>query len=158
MMKHLAAAALPLLLASTAFAQNTDAPDMTIARAGSQPSSQGPARYFTGSARVDPLFAPHAPATTSGACVTFEPGARSAWHSHPAGQVLIVTAGVGRVQRWGGPVQEIRPGDVVWTPPGVKHWHGAAPSTSVTHIAIQDSVDGKNVEWMAKVSDEQYAK
>jgi quercetin dioxygenase-like cupin family protein len=157
-MMRVAASTCALLLVLPAFAQNTDAPDMTIARAGSQPSSQGPARYFTGSARVDPLFAPHAPATTSGAYVTFEPGARSAWHTHPAGQVLIVTAGVGRVQRWGGPVQEIRPGDVVWTPPGVKHWHGAAPSTSVTHIAIQDSVGGKNVEWMEKVSDEQYAK
>jgi quercetin dioxygenase-like cupin family protein len=157
-MKHLAACTCALLLALPAVAQNTGAPDMTIARAGSQPSAQGPARYFTGSARVDPLFAPHPPTTTSGAYVTFEPGARSAWHTHPAGQVLIVTAGAGRVQRWGGPVQEIRPGDVVWTPPGVKHWHGAAPSTSVTHIAIQDAVDGKNVEWMEKVSDEQYAK
>jgi quercetin dioxygenase-like cupin family protein len=160
-MKRLAAAGLPLLLASTAFAHSADAPDMTIARVGSQPSTHGPARYFTGSARIDPLFAPQAPpapSATSGAYVTFEPGARSAWHTHPAGQVLIVTAGVGRVQRWGGPVQEIRPGDVVWTPPGVKHWHGAAPSTSVTHIAIQDAVGGKNVEWMEKVSDEQYAK
>jgi quercetin dioxygenase-like cupin family protein len=157
-MMRVAASTCALLLVLPAFAQNTDAPDMAIARAGSQPSSQGPARYFTGSARVDPLFAVHPPSTTSGAYVTFEPGARSAWHSHPAGQVLIVTAGAGRVQRWGGPAQEIRPGDVVWTPPGVKHWHGAAPSTPVTHIAIQDSVGGKNVEWMEKVSDEQYAK
>lgn len=158
MMKRLAAAALPLLLAFPAFAQSADAPDMTIVRAGSQPPAQGPARYFTGSARIDPLFAAQPPASTSGAYVTFEPGARSAWHTHPAGQVLIVTAGAGRVQRWGGPVREIRPGDVVWTPPGVKHWHGAAPSTPVTHIALQDSVGGKNVEWMEKVSDEQYGK
>lgn len=158
MMKRLAAAAVPLLLASSAFAQSAATPDMTIARAGSQASSKGPAQYFTGSARIDPLFPAHPPAGTSGAYVTFEPGARSAWHTHPAGQVLIVTAGVGRVQRWGGPVQEIRPGDVIWTPPGVKHWHGAAPSTAVTHIAIQDTVGGKNVEWMEKVSDEQYGK
>lgn len=158
MMKGLAAAAVPLLFASSAFAQSAATPDMTIACAGSQASSKGPAQYFTGSARIDPLFPAHPPAGTSGAYVTFEPGARSAWHTHPAGQVLIVTAGVGRVQRWGGPVQEIRPGDVIWTPPGVKHWHGAAPSTAVTHIAIQDTVDGKNVEWMEKVSDEQYGK
>jgi quercetin dioxygenase-like cupin family protein len=145
-------------LTATAFAQSAGAPDMTIARAGSQASIQGPATNFTGSVRVDPLFAPHAPSTSSGAYVSFEPGARSAWHTHPAGQVLIVTAGVGRVQRWGGPVEEIRPGDVVWTPPGVKHWHGAAPATPVTHIAIQDAVGGKAVEWMEKVSDEQYGK
>jgi len=153
----LAACALPL---SAAFAQTPPAaaPDMTIARAGSQASSKGPAQYFTGGARIDPLFPQRAPMSASGAYVTFEPGARSAWHTHPAGQVLIVTAGVGRVQRWGGPVQEIRPGDVVWTPPGVKHWHGAAPSTAMTHIAIQDTVDGRNVEWMEKVSDEQYGK
>jgi quercetin dioxygenase-like cupin family protein len=148
------------LLGAPAFAQvrTTDTPDMTIARAGSQASSKGPAQYFTGGARVDPLFPAHPPMNTSGAYVTFEPGARSAWHTHPAGQVLIVTAGVGRVQRWGGKVEEIRPGDVIWTPPGVKHWHGAAPATSVTHIAIQDAVNGKNVEWMEKVSDEQYGK
>jgi quercetin dioxygenase-like cupin family protein len=158
MMKRLAAAALPLLLSLPTFAQTADAPDMTIARAGSQASSKGPAQLFTGSVRVDPLFAPHAPSAVSGAYVTFEPGARSAWHTHPAGQVLIVTAGVGRVQRWGGKVEEIRPGDVVWTPPGVKHWHGAAPATAMTHIAIQDTVGGKNVEWMEKVSDEQYGK
>jgi quercetin dioxygenase-like cupin family protein len=161
MMNRLAAAALPLLLvspSSVVFAQSGNAPDMTILRAGTQASAKGPDQYFSGSARVDPLFPPHAPSTTSGAYVTFEPGARSAWHTHPAGQVLIVTAGVGRVQRWGGPVQEIRPGDVVWTPPGVKHWHGAAPTTSVTHIAIQDAIKGKNVEWLEKVSDEQYGK
>jgi quercetin dioxygenase-like cupin family protein len=132
--------------------------EMVIARAGSQASSKGPAQYFTGSVRVDPLFGAHTPSTTSGASVTFEPGARSAWHTHPMGQLLIVTAGVGRVQQSGGPVQEIRPGDVIWTPRGVKHWHGAAPTTSVTHIAIQDTANGKNVEWLEKVSDEQYGK
>jgi 4-carboxymuconolactone decarboxylase len=158
MMKRLATAACALLLAAPAFAQTADTPDMTIARAGSQLASKGPAPYFTGSARVDPLFPVRAPMATSGAYVTFEPGARSAWHTHPAGQVLIVTAGAGRVQRWGGPVQEIRPGDVVWTPPGVKHWHGAAPATAMTHIALQDTVNGKNVEWLEKVSDEQYGK
>jgi quercetin dioxygenase-like cupin family protein len=147
-----------LLAATTAFAQAADAPDMTIARAGSQASSKGPSQYFTGSVSVDPLFASHAPSASSGAYVSFEPGARSAWHTHPAGQVLIVTSGVGRVQRWGGKVEEIRPGDVVWTPPGVKHWHGAAPATALTHIAITESVDGKNVAWMEKVSDEQYGK
>ena len=131
---------------------------MQLKRVGSQPSMKGPEDWFTGTVRIDPLNSAPEPSRVSCASVTFEPGARSAWHTHPAGQVLIVTAGVGRVQRWGGPVQEIRPGDVVWTPPGVKHWHGAAPSTSVTHIAIQDAVDGKNVEWMEKVSDEQYAK
>jgi quercetin dioxygenase-like cupin family protein len=159
-MRCLATAACALLLSAPAFAQTqpADAPDMTIVRAGSQASSKGPSQYFTGSARVDPLFPVRPPMASSGAYVSFEPGARSAWHTHPAGQVLIVTAGVGRVQRWGGPVQEIRPGDVIWTPPGVKHWHGAAPSTALTHIAIQDTVNGKNVEWMEKVSDEQYGK
>jgi quercetin dioxygenase-like cupin family protein len=150
------------LFAAPAFAQAqsqaADAPDMTIARAGSQATIKGPAQYFTGSVRVDPLFPQRAPMLTSGAQVTFEPGARSAWHTHPAGQVLIVTAGVGRVQRWGGPAQEIRPGDVVWTRPGVKHWHGASPTTAMSHIAIQDAVNGKNVEWLEKVSDEQYGK
>jgi quercetin dioxygenase-like cupin family protein len=129
---------------------------MRIARNGSQPSAKGSAEFFTGSVRVDPLFAASAPSRMSGGAVSFEPGARSAWHSHPLGQVLVVTAGSGRVQSWGGPVQEIRPGDVVWTPPGVKHWHGAAPTTSVSHMALQESIDGKNVEWMEKVSDEQY--
>jgi len=129
---------------------------MAIARAGTQASIAGPAQNFTGRVRIDPLFNAEAPATASGAYVTFEPNARSDWHTHPKGQVLLVTAGVGRVQQWGGQVQEIRPGDVVSTPPGVKHWHGAAPTTSVTHIAIQESVDDKNVEWLEKVSDEQY--
>lgn len=133
-----------------------NAQGLTITRAGSQPSSKGPAENFTGSVRVDPLFQANAPSRTSGAYVTFEPGARSAWHTHPVGQTLVVTAGFGRVQRWGGPIQELRPGDVVWTPPGEKHWHGASPTTAMTHIAIQENVDGKAVEWMEKVSDAQY--
>jgi quercetin dioxygenase-like cupin family protein len=129
---------------------------MEITRNGSRPSGRGPAAYFTGAVRVDPLFGPPEPARASGSSVTFEPGARTAWHAHPLGQTLIVTTGCGRVQREGGPVEEIRPGDVVWIPPGVKHWHGAAPTTAMTHIAIQEKFDGKVVEWMEKVSDEQY--
>jgi quercetin dioxygenase-like cupin family protein len=129
---------------------------MEITRVGSQPSGKGPAEYFTGTVRVDSLFQPRDPARVSGAAVTFEPGARTAWHTHPLGQTLIVTAGCGRVQRWGGPTEEIRPGDVVWIPPGEKHWHGASPTTAMTHIAVQEKLDGKFVEWMEKVSDEQY--
>jgi quercetin dioxygenase-like cupin family protein len=129
---------------------------MEIKRNGSRPSGAGPADYFSGSVRVDPLFqAPH-PARVSGASVTFEPGARTAWHSHPLGQTLIVTAGCGRVQLSGGPVEEIRPGDVIWIAPGEKHWHGAAPTTAMTHIAIQEAFDGRVVDWMEKVSDDQY--
>lgn len=127
-----------------------------IMRSGSQPSRQGPAENFTGSVRVDPLFQAHAPARASGALVTFEPGARTAWHTHPLGQVLIVTSGTGLVQRWGDPVEEIRKGDVVWIPPGQKHWHGAAPNSSMAHIAIVEQLDGKSVQWMEKVSDAQY--
>jgi quercetin dioxygenase-like cupin family protein len=133
-----------------------DSQALTITRNGSRPSSKGPAENFTGAVRVDPLFQANKPSRASGAYVTFEPGAHSAWHTHPLGQTLIVTAGGGRVQRWGGPVEEIRPGDVVWTPPGVKHWHGASPTTAMTHIAIQENLDGKVVEWMEKVSDAQY--
>ena len=129
---------------------------MDIKRSGSQPSGKGQSDYFTGAVRLDPLLEAPAPARVRGASVTFEPGARTAWHSHPLGQTLIVTAGCGRVQRWGDAIQEIRPGDVIWTPPGEKHWHGAAPTTAVTHIAIQEHLDGKHVEWMEKVSDEQY--
>ena len=125
-------------------------------RIGSQPSNKGPADWFTGTVRIDPLFQAGAPARVAGASVTFEPGARTAWHTHPLGQTLIVTAGCGRAQRWGGPIEEIRPGDVIWFPPGEKHWHGAAPTTAMTHIAIQEQLDGKVVEWMEKVSDEQY--
>lgn len=125
---------------------------------GTQASVRGPAQNFTGSVRVDPLFGANAPSRTSGAYVTFEPGARSAWHSHPLGQTLVVTAGVGRVQSWGGAVQELRPGDVVWTPPNVKHWHGASPTTAMTHMAISEQEEGKAVTWMEKVSDEQYGR
>ncbi|HLX96808.1 MAG TPA: cupin domain-containing protein [Verrucomicrobiae bacterium] len=129
---------------------------MEIKRSGSQPSRQGPADWFTGTVRIDPLFQTAPPARVAGASVTFEPGARTAWHTHPLGQTLIVTAGCGRVQRWGGSIEEIRPGDVIWFPPGEKHWHGAAPNTAMTHIAIQENLDGKVVDWLEKVSDEQY--
>ena len=128
----------------------------TISRAGSQPSVKGPAEYFTGNVRVDPLFPANDSAPFSGAYVTFEPGARSAWHIHPAGQHLLVTAGVGRTGEWEGKVDEIKAGDVIWCPPGVKHWHGASPATAMTHIALTGRLDGKSVEWMEKVTDEQY--
>src|SRR6516162_5725053 len=129
---------------------------MEIKRSGSQPSGKGPTEYFTGSVRIDPLFRAIAPARALGASVTFEPGARTAWHTHPLGQTLIVTAGCGLAQRWGGPIEQIRPGDVIWFPLGEKHWHGATATTAMTHIAIQEQFDGKVVEWMEKVSDEQY--
>jgi quercetin dioxygenase-like cupin family protein len=131
---------------------------MDIKRVGSQPSNKGPADWFTGMVRIDPLFQAGAPARVAGASVTFEPGARTAWHTHPLGQTLIVTAGCGWAQRVGGPIEEIHPGDVVWFAPGEKHWHGAAPTTAMTHIAIQEQLDGKLVDWMEKVSDEQYHK
>ena len=131
---------------------------MTVTRRGAQPASQGSDQYFTGSVRIDPLFQPKEPSRVSGAYVTFEPGARSAWHTHPLGQTLIVTAGTGWAQEWSGEKQEIWPGDVVWTPPGAKHWHGATATSGLTHIAVQESLDGKNVEWREKVSDEQYTK
>ena len=131
---------------------------MKITRNGSQPSSKGPADYFTGTVRIDPMFHADDPARVTGASVTFEPGARTAWHTHPLGQTLIVTAGCGRVQRDGGPIEEIRPGDIVWFPPGEKHWHGASPTTSMTHIAIQEQLDGKAVDWLEHVSDEQYGR
>jgi quercetin dioxygenase-like cupin family protein len=129
---------------------------MDIKRSGSQPSERGPAEYFTGTVRVDPLINAPDPARIFGAAVTFEPGARTAWHTHPLGQTLIVTAGCGRVQWWGGPIEEIRPGDVVWIAPGEKHWHGAAPTTAMTHIALVEQVEGKSAEWMEQVSEEQY--
>lgn len=129
---------------------------MDIKRSGAQPSGKGAAEYFTGTVRIDPLFELPAPARARGASVTFEPGARTAWHTHPLGQILIVMAGCGRAQRWGGPIEEIRPGDVVWFPPGEKHWHGAASTTAMTHIAIQEALDGKAVDWMEHVSNEQY--
>ena len=129
---------------------------MEIKRAGSQPSGKGPAEYFTGTVRLDPLIQAPDPARVNSTSVTFEPGARTAWHTHPFGQTLIVVAGFGRAQRWGGPLEEIRPGDVVWISPGEKHWHGASPATAMTHLAIQERLDGKAVEWMEKVTDEQY--
>jgi 4-carboxymuconolactone decarboxylase len=153
-MKQLIATLISLSLLASASAQ--DAQSIKIARRGTQPSRQGPAENFTGSVRVDPLFQASAPARTSGSLVTFEPGARSNWHTHPLGQVLIVTAGTGRVQRWGDPVDEIRQGDVVWIPPGQKHWHGAAPDSSMAHIAVSEALDGKAVDWMEKVTDAQY--
>jgi quercetin dioxygenase-like cupin family protein len=129
---------------------------MDIKRSGSQPSTKGPAEWFTGTVRIDPLFEAPEPARVHGASVTFEPGARTAWHTHPLGQHLIVTSGLGWTQCWGGPKEEIRPGDVIWCPPGVKHWHGATPTSAMTHIAIQEALNGKVVEWMEKVSEEQY--
>ena len=129
---------------------------MDITRGGTQPSGKGPAEYFTGAVRIDPLFTSAEPARAVAASVTFEPGARTAWHTHPLGQHLFVIAGCGRAQRWGGPVEDIRPGDVVWFAPGEKHWHGAAPTTAMTHIAIQEQLDGKVVDWLEHVSDEQY--
>ncbi|HEY5219871.1 MAG TPA: cupin domain-containing protein [Gemmatimonadaceae bacterium] len=130
---------------------------MKIARSGSQPSAKGPGEWFTGTVRIDPQFPVREPARAAGNTVTFEPGARTAWHTHPLGQILIVTAGCGRVQRDGGAVEEIRSGDVVWFEPGEKHWHGAAPTTAMMHIAVQESLDGRAVEWMEQVSDEQYS-
>jgi quercetin dioxygenase-like cupin family protein len=130
----------------------------TIIRAGSQPSYTAPSKYFTGDAHVDPLFPANDSTPFSAAYVTFEPGAHTAWHIHPAGQLLIVTAGVGLTQEWGGPVVEVHAGDVIWCPPGVKHWHGASPTTAMTHLAISGVFDGKSVEWLEKVSDDQYCK
>jgi quercetin dioxygenase-like cupin family protein len=161
-MKHTAILlAVPALVLSVAFAgraQNAQAgrPSQTIFRAGSQPPSKGPAEYFTGNVTVAPLFPADASAPYSGADVTFEAGARSAWHTHPAGQRLVVTAGTGRTAEWGGSVREIKAGDVIWCPPRVKHWHGASPTTAITHIALTNSVDNKVVEWMEKVTDAQY--
>jgi quercetin dioxygenase-like cupin family protein len=129
---------------------------LSIARAGTQPAQKGPGEYFTGSVRIDPLFQPTGTTQASGAYVTFEPSARTAWHTHPRGQTLIVTSGVGRVQLEGGPIEEIRAGDVVVIPAGKRHWHGAAPATAMTHIAIQEHQDGKVVDWMEKVTDDQY--
>jgi quercetin dioxygenase-like cupin family protein len=131
---------------------------MNITRNGSQPSAKGPADWFTGIVRLDQPFQTADPARVSGAIVTFEPGARTAWHTHPLGQTLVVTSGLGWAQREGGPIEEIRPGDVVWFEPGEKHWHGAAPTTAMTHIAIQEKLDGKAVDWLEKVTDEQYQK
>jgi quercetin dioxygenase-like cupin family protein len=141
-----------LLLSSTCLW----ASDLQITQSGSQPSTKGSAEYFTGTVRIDPLFKANDPSRASGSYVTFEPGAHSAWHTHPFGQILIVTAGTSWVQQWGGPIEEIRQGDVVRIPPGVKHWHGATVTTSMTHIALQEQLDGKSADWMEKVSDDQY--
>ena len=127
---------------------------MDITRSGSQPSAKGSAEYFTGTVRIEPRFGAKDPARVAAVTVTFEPGARTAWHTHPLGQHLIVTSGSGRAQRWGGPVEEIRPGDVVWFPPGEKHWHGAGPTTAMTHLAIQEQLGGKTVDWLEQVSDD----
>lgn len=154
-MNVLGAALMSLALLSTGVA-HADPSSLTVTRNGAYASAKGPIEYFTGTVRVDRVFNAIPPSRASAGNVTFEPGARSAWHTHPLGQTLVVTSGVGLVQQWGAPVQEIRPGDVVWIPPGVKHWHGAAPTTAMTHTAIQEHLDGKVVEWMEKVSDEQY--
>ena len=129
---------------------------MHITRSASRPSAKGPKEYFTGTVRLDPMFEAADPGRVVGTSVTFEPGARTAWHTHPLGQTLIVTAGAGLAQRWGGPVEEIGPGDVIWFAPGEKHWHGALPSTAMTHLAVQERLDGKTVEWLEPVTDEQY--
>ena len=144
------------LVPSPAAAPTPGGSTVNITRAGSQPSQKGPADWFTGTVRIDPLFTAPAPARAAGATVTFEPGARTAWHTHPLGQTLVVLSGLGLVQREGGPLEEIRPGDVVSIPPGVKHWHGASAKTAMTHIAIQEAVDGKAVEWLEHVTDAQY--
>jgi quercetin dioxygenase-like cupin family protein len=129
---------------------------MEIKRSGSEPSGKGPAEWFTGTVRIDPLFQTPDPGRVSGALVTFEPGARTAWHTHPLGQTLLIVSGLGRVQREGGPIEDVRPGDVVWFPPGEKHWHGASPSSAMAHIAIQEALNGSPVAWLEKVSDAQY--
>ena len=131
---------------------------MHITPAGSRQSAKGPTDWFTGTVRIDALFNPHSPERVQGANVTFEPGARTAWHTHPLGQTLVIISGLGRVQRWGGPIEEIRPGDVVWFEPGEKHWHGASPATALTHMALQEVQDGKVVDWLEKVSDDQYGR
>jgi 4-carboxymuconolactone decarboxylase len=151
-MKTLAAATLAIAMLDAAAAE----PDLQFSRAGSRSAVQAPAQYFSGRAEVEMLFTPTGPDRTSAGSVSFAPGARTAWHTHPLGQTLVVTAGVGRVQRWGGPIETIRAGDVVRIPPGVKHWHGAAPDSAMTHLAVQEALEGKNVDWMELVSDEQY--
>lgn len=153
-MKFILATVAVIATAMPAYANS----EIVVTRAGSQPSSAGSSENFTGAVRVDDRFQGTGLARISGATVTFEPGARTAWHTHPLGQTLIVTAGVGRVQHWDGPIQEIRPGDTVWIPPGVKHWHGARATVGMSHIAFSEALDGKTVEWMEQVSDEQYGR
>src|SRR6266704_2001189 len=155
-MKRLVATVMSLSLLASVCAASESSQGIRVTRSGSQPSRQGSAENFTGSVRIDPLFNANAPSRASGGRVTFDPGARTAWHTHPLGQTLIVTAGAGWVQKWDGPVEEIRPGDVIWIPPGEKHWHGATATTALTHMAIQEQFDGKLVDWMEHVSDEQY--
>jgi quercetin dioxygenase-like cupin family protein len=164
-MKRMAAAMITVFMFMANGAAGQTAPaaaqnpqTISIARSGSLQSTKGSAQYFTGTVQIQQLFAAHDPSRTSGGSVTFEPGARSAWHTHPFGQILIVTEGEGWIQQWGGPIQEIRKGEVIWIPPGVKHWHGAAPTTSMTHIAIQEQLNGKAVDWLEKVTVEQYRK
>lgn len=156
-MKQALAATMVSLTLATPCAAETDPQPLKITRNGTQPSARGPAEYFTGSVRVDSPFQADGLARVGGGHVTFEPGARTAWHTHPLGQTLLVTSGVGLVQRWSGPVQEIRPGDVVWIPPGEKHWHGAASTSAMGHYAIAERLDGKSVDWLEKVTDAQYA-
>ena len=161
-MKLLAATVLSLFLLPSAFAQinqpevTSGADAITITRSGSQPSAKGSVEYFTGAVRIDSPFRGRDPARVGGGIVTFEPSARTAWHTHPLGQTLIVTAGAGLVQQWGGPIQEMKQGDVVWIPPGVKHWHGATATTGMSHIAIAERLDSKSADWMDEVTDEQY--
>jgi quercetin dioxygenase-like cupin family protein len=157
LMRTSAAMAVVVVGLPAAFGQ-TQETHMDIQRAGSKPSAKGPEDWFSGTVRIDPLFDRPEPSRVGGASVTFEPGARTAWHTHPLGQTLIVTSGVGWVQQEGGPIDEIRPGDVVWFPPNVRHWHGASPTTAMTHIAIQEKLNGSPVTWMEKVTDEQYRK
>ena len=145
------------LATAKAFAES-NSQTIKITRSGSQKPGKGPAEHFTGSVQVQSLFPAHDPSRTSGGKVAFAPGARSAWHTHLLGQILIVTEGTGWIQQWGGPTEEIRKGDVIWTPAGVKHWHGATPNTAMTHVAIQEEINGRAVEWMEKVTDEQYRK
>jgi quercetin dioxygenase-like cupin family protein len=171
-MKRLAATLIPLLVfaclvsrprpaeaqADAARAASIGSSSIQITRSGTQHANKGSAERFTGSVTVEEMFPSHDPSRTSGGKVTFEPGARSVWHAHPLGQILIVTEGIGWIQQWGGSIEEIRQGDVIWIPPGVKHWHGATPTTAMTHIAIQEQLNGKAVEWMEKVTDEEYRK
>ncbi len=152
------ALAMPTILRARNTTTQKQESKMEITRVGTQPSVKGPADWFTGTVRIDPMFSAHEPARTAAASVTFEPGARTDWHTHPLGQSLIITAGSGWVQQEGGPIEEVHPGDVVWFPPSVRHWHGATPTTSMTHIAIHEALDGEVVEWLEKVSPEQYSK
>jgi len=157
-MENIARALVSLALASTSLsiAYAAEGTGQQVVTVGSQSSVAGPVDFFTGRVRVDPLYPANQHINASGAYVTFEPGSRSAWHTHPQGQYLVVVAGVGRTQEWGKQVREIKVGDVVWCPPGVKHWHGAAANVAMTHLAVSGTKDGKNVQWMEKVSDEQY--